>query len=220
MLARRQLLGLGSVLLLSGCAASPAPKPDAGSNPEAEPSEPPGPPAGSLAAGADASAAVRAQLDYALAHWADTESAEFGHLGDTDCVNFTSQTLLARGWSQDDEWWYSNDEGSFDYAPAWISSTALMTYLLARPERALALSDEQRDRVALGDIVQFDWDRSGDRDHTGVITAVHTDESGRVRLRYACHSGGEDYYDIDTEITKRHPDAAVHYWSVAEGNVA
>ncbi|NQX29045.1 amidase domain-containing protein [Microbacteriaceae bacterium VKM Ac-2854] len=210
MLARRGLLGLGGVLLLSGCAAAADPR-----SPRPTPSGTPAAPAGSLAAGADASAAVRAQLDYALAHWADTENAEFGHLGVTDCVNFTSQTLLARGWQQDDDWWYANDGGSVDYAPAWISSTALMNYLLDRPEKAVALDDEQRASVALGDIVQFDWDRSGDRDHTGVITAVHTDESGRTRLRYACHSGGEDYYDIDTEITKRHPDAAVYYWSLA-----
>lgn len=210
MLTRRGMLALGPALLLAGCAREPT-TPATASQPAAVD----GPPDGSLAAGAVVSAEVRAQLDYTLAHWADTESAEFGHLGDTDCVNFTSQTLLARGWQQDEEWWYRNDDGAVDYAPAWISSTALMRYLDARPERATALSDGQRAGVALGDIVQFDWDRSGDRDHTGVITAVATDAGGQVRLRYACHSGAEEYYEIDAEITRRHPDAAVYYWQLA-----
>ena len=139
------------------------------------------------------SAGVAAQLEYAYAHWDDTENDEFGMLDENDCVNFTSQTLLARGWETDDEWWYDEDGDPYASSDAWISSTALMYYLEEHPERATALTDDERDQVKVGDIVQFDWDDSGDRDHTAIVTAVITEADGihhhRVRRPHGCHVG-------------------------------
>ncbi|HEU0181928.1 MAG TPA: amidase domain-containing protein, partial [Agromyces mariniharenae] len=135
------------------------------------------------------SPAVAAQLEYVHEHWDSTESDEFGYLSENDCVNFTSQSLLARGWEPDDEWWYDEEDGDpYSSSDAWRSSTALMRYLEEHPELATALTDDQRDQVKVGDIVQFDWDDSGDRDHTGIVTAVITEADGSISIEYAGHT--------------------------------
>ena len=159
---------------------------------------------------------VAAQLEYAYAHWDDPDAERFGVIDENDCVNFTSQTLLARGWATDDEWWY--DEGGDAYASsgAWISSTTLRDYLLRHPERATPLTDDQRDQVKVGDIVQFDWDDSGDRDHTGVITAVVTEDDGSIDLEYAGHTDATWNRSVEWSITEQHPHGVAYYWSIPE----
>lgn len=162
------------------------------------------------------SPSVAAQLEYAYAHWDDPDAERFGVIDENDCVNFTSQTLLARGWATDDEWWY--DEGGDAYASsgAWISSTMLRDYLLRHPERATPLTDDQRDQVKVGDIVQFDWDDSGDRDHTGVITAVVTEDDGSIDLEYAGHTDATWNRSVEWSITEQHPHGVAYYWSIPE----
>lgn len=168
--------------------------------------------------------AVDRQLAFVLANYDADESEEFGHFEENDCANFASQSLLARGWEMDEDWWYSHDlsrsdlvsdDGEVAYGAAWISSTALMNYVLDHPERGTALDDSERDRVALGDIVQFDWDRSGDRDHTGIVTRIETDADGTIAIYYAGHTDDTDFRSVDWAITEYHPGAAAHYWSVA-----
>ena len=162
------------------------------------------------------SSGVAAQLEYAYAHWDDTENDEFGMLDENDCVNFTSQTLLARGWETDDEWWYDEDGDPYASSDAWISSTALMSYLEEHPELATALTDDERDQVKVGDIVQFDWDDSGDRDHTGVVTAVITEADGSITVEYAGHTDATWDRSVDWAITEYHPGGVAYYWSIPE----
>lgn len=208
-----------TAVALSGCAVdrtadngTTGSGPAAGSSPAAESS----PSAQSTTSGEAAVALtpeVQAQVDYLLANFEATSSDEYGHLPDTDCVNFTSQSLLARGWEQDDEWWYSNDDGVYDYAPAWVSSTAFRDYLATRTDVATALTDDQRDKVKVGDIVQFDWDNSGDRDHTGVVTKVESTDSG-TKIYYAGHTDNTDYRSVDYAIDEVHPGGDAYYWSL------
>ena len=163
------------------------------------------------------SPAVAAQLEYVHDHWDETESDEFGFLAENDCVNFTSQSLLARGWETDDEWWYDEEDGDpYSSSDAWRSSTALMWYLEDHPERATALTDDQRDEVKVGDIVQFDWDDSGDRDHTGIVTAVITQPDGSIRIEYAGHTDATWDRSVDWAITEYHPGGVAYYWSIPE----
>jgi len=162
------------------------------------------------------SPAVAAQLEYAYAHWNDTESDEFGFLDENDCVNFASQTLLARGWETDDEWWYDESGDPYSSSEAWRSSTALMDYLEEHPERATALTDDQRDQVKVGDLVQFDWDDSGDRDHTAVVTAVITESDGSITIEYAGHTDATWDRSVDLAITELHPGGVAYYWSIPE----
>ena len=166
---------------------------------------------------ASLSPAVAAQLEYVREHWNDTESDEFGFLAENDCVNFTSQSLLARGWETDDEWWYDEEDGDpYSSSDTWRSSTALMRYLEDHPELATALTDDQRDRVKIGDIVQFDWDDSGDRDHTGIVTAVIAQPDGSITIGYAGHTDATWDRSVDWAITEYHPGGVAYYWSIPE----
>lgn len=164
---------------------------------------------------ASLSPAVAAQMQHVQANWQQTESAEFGYLDENDCVNFASQSLLMRGWVEDDEWWYAAGD-AYSSSTAWRSSTAFMEYLAAHPEKATLLTDDQRGQVRVGDIVQFDWDDSGDRDHTGIVTAILTNDDGSIDVRYAGHTDATWDRSVDEAITELHPGGVATYWSIAD----
>lgn len=170
----------------------------------ATPSEAPAPVAVNLG--------VQNQLAYVLAHWKDYNLDEYGQVGHNDCVNFTSQSLIARGWAMDGDWWTEGTGAGFDFSKAWVSSTSLMRYL-GDSGRASALTDDQRDQVKLGDIVQFDWDNSGDRDHTGIVTRIEA-SGDNIVIYYAGHTDDTDYRSVDWAITVNHPGGTAYYWSI------
>ena len=151
---------------------------------------------------------VAAEIAYTLAHW-DNYNSAYGRISGNDCVNFASQALTARGWAMDGQW--SFDPKTTGYSPAWSSSTAFADYLAAHPERATALSDSQRLRVKVGDVVQFDWNRSGDRDHTGIVTRVDKSPSG-VKIYYASHTISNDFKSVDESLANT--GGSVSYWSI------
>lgn len=156
---------------------------------------------------AKAAAALRAQqldaqLAYVEAHWSDYNSSEYGVISGNDCMNFTSQSLIARGWTMDSEWSYSSGGG---YSSAWASSTAFAEYMAAHPERGTALTNAQRDEVEVGDVVQFDWDGSGDWDHTGIVTRI----DGST-IYYSSHTSDNNDQSIDSASAGR-----IGFWSIA-----
>jgi len=150
---------------------------------------------------------ITAQIDYALAHWQDYNSEVYGVITGNDCVNFTSQSLIARGWTMDAEWSFSAGR----YSTAWASSTAFAAYLTAHPERATPLTADQRAEVKVGDIVQFDWDDSGDKDHTGIVTRVEPTATG-IEIYYAGHTNNTDYRSVDESLALS--GGNVSFWSV------
>lgn len=156
------------------------------------------------------SGSVAAQVDYMLTYWRDYNDA-YGVVVDNDCVNFTSQSLLERGWVEDDSW-YFNAANIYNSAPAWVSSTAFRKYLNSRPD-TVALDDSQRSQVAVGDIAQFDWDNSGDRDHTGVVTKVENTADG-IKIYFAGHTLDSDYRSVDDAITVDHPGGTAYYFHI------
>jgi len=194
-------------------AATPAAVPAATNDPaRVTPAEPAAPAA--VETEPALSAAVTAQVDYALAHWSleNYNTAEWGVLGENDCVNFASQAMIARGWTMDGVWSSPKKGNAYDASVAWRSSTAFMNYIESTG-RATALTDQQRDQVKVGDIVQFDWDNSGDRDHTGIVTKVEK-VGDTVAISFAGHTLDSDYRSVDTAITVDHPGGAAYYWSV------
>jgi hypothetical protein len=156
--------------------------------------------------------AVQAQLDYALAHWNDYNTDQYGVITGTDCVNFTSQALIERGWTMDDAWYASGTGSDFDFSSPWVSSTAFMNYV-ADTGRATALTDDQRDQVKLGDVVQFDWDNSGDRDHTAIVSRIEG-TGDDIEIFYVGHTDDTDYRSVDVAITENHPGGTAYYWSI------
>lgn len=155
-----------------------------------------------------AASPVDAQMSYLLAHYDDRNVAEFGQLGGTDCVNFTSQGLLARGWTMNAEWWHSEVSGVQEYGRPWISSTALMNYLAAHPELAEEVSV---DGVVVGDLAQFDYKNTGIRNHTGTISRI-TGEGADRTVFLVQHSDDAAYKPVDSLIASHGGTGTVHYW--------
>jgi hypothetical protein len=151
------------------------------------------------------------QLNYVLKYWKNYNVREYQTLPDNDCVDFTSQSLLKRGWKEQGAWTHAKEV--LDSGLAWRSSTSMRDFLRIHPELATALTDQQRAKVKLGDIVQFDWDRTGDRDHTGVVTRIVHTASG-IKIYFAGHTKDSAYRSVDTAITKDHPGGVAYYWSV------
>jgi hypothetical protein len=140
---------------------------------------------------------IDAQVAYVLAYWSSYNTAEFPVISGYDCANFASQSLLARGWTMDAGW--NLDRGTGAMSPSWASSTALRDYLRTRTDRATELTDAQRDQVKVGDIAQFDWDDSGDRDHTAVVTRVERTAAG-TKVWVGGHTKDADFWDVDTAL--------------------
>ena len=157
-------------------------------------------------------AQAQAQVSYMLAHWTDYNTDAYGVITDNDCVNFTSQSLIERGWTMDDQWYAEGTGSDFVTSSPWISSTAFRDYV-AQSGRATALTDDQRDQVKIGDVAQFDWDNSGDRDHTGVVTRIEG-SGDDIQIYYAGHTDDTDFRSVDYAITEKHPGATAYYWSI------
>lgn len=160
---------------------------------------------------------VAKQLAYALSHWKNYNTAEYGDLNSVggDCANFVSQTLIARGWKMNDTWY--NHDAAASWSPQWGYVPAMDDYFAANAKTLglVRLSSDQRDKVALGDIGIFDWEGDGDRDHVEVVTAInHVD--GKITIEFASHNDDYDYRDLDTTLTVQHPGGAMHFWHLTK----
>ncbi|MFK4730374.1 amidase domain-containing protein [Agromyces mediolanus] len=151
---------------------------------------------------------IDAQLGYVLAYWSDYNTDGYTVISGNDCANFTSQSLIARGWTMSGDWYY--DAGTGAMSASWSSSTAMRDWLLGRPDLATPLDDSQRAQVKVGDIAQFDWDASGDRDHTAIVTRVERSDAG-TRIWVGGHTKDADYWDVDEAIAGG---GTVNYFSV------
>lgn len=156
---------------------------------------------------------VDRQLQYALAHWQNYNSAQYGDLNPVggDCANFVSQTLIARGWSMDDQWY--NTGAADDWSPAWGYVPAMDEYFTENAQRLglERLGLDQLDQVALGDIAMFDWDNDGSLDHVQVVTTIDK-VGGTVTVKMASHNEDFDYRDLDQIVTESHPGATGYFW--------
>jgi len=153
---------------------------------------------------------VDAQLAYLDEHWQQRNTSAFGSLSGTDCVNFTSQGLLARGWTMNADWWQVSVFGWNRYAKPWISSTAFRDYLAAHPELGSPVDAAD---AQLGDIVQFDWDNSGNRDHTATVSRIDADGT----IRVIQHSADRQFEPVDALIADHaEGDGAIYFWHPAD----
>ncbi|TYL53334.1 amidase domain-containing protein [Agromyces mariniharenae] len=152
---------------------------------------------------------IDAQVAYVLTYWSSYNSAQYPVIDGYDCANFASQSLIARGWAMDGGWYLDGGTGAM--SPSWASSTALRDYLRTRTDRAIELDDSQRSQVKVGDIAQFDWDGSGDRDHTAVVTRVEHSDAG-TKVWVGGHTKDADFWDVDTALATG--GGSVSYFSI------
>lgn len=134
------------------------------------------------------------QMAYAFKNWNAYSNRTFGYLSGNDCANFASQTLLARGWKRTAQWF---NYGPGNWSGAWVSSTALSSYLSSRPDLATRLNYRQRDQVAVGDIVQFRWPGHSKKysawEHTAVVSKVVVLPDGTHDVYYVAHTLNRQY---------------------------
>ena len=90
--------------------------------------------------------AVDRQLGYAFAHWNDYNLGDYGdfNLWGGDCMNFASQTLVARGWTPTTDWFNDAQE---DWAPAFVHVPSFDEWLASHPEYG-AVKFAHTDRAA------------------------------------------------------------------------
>ncbi|MFE4468539.1 amidase domain-containing protein [Leifsonia sp. NPDC056824] len=160
---------------------------------------------------------VDQQLSYAMAHWNNYNTAQYGDLNPVggDCANFVSQTLIARGWQMNSEWY--NHDAAADWSPAWGYVPAMDDYFRQNATQLglTRYSLDQRDKIKVGDIVMFDWNNNNSLDHVQIVSAVST-VNGKVTIQMAGHNTDTDYRDLDHTITVDHPGATGHFWSLSK----
>lgn len=158
---------------------------------------------------------VDRQLAYAIAHWDEYNLAEFGDFNPWggDCQNFVSQTLVARGWVPNGEWFNVAQQ---DWAPAFVHVPSFDEYLRAHPELgAVEVPIDERTAVKLGDLVVFDWDDDGSLDHIEVVARIEPRPDGGFAIATLGHSDVNSWYrDLDRAITVEHPGASASFWSI------
>ncbi|MFF1571430.1 DUF1287 domain-containing protein [Leifsonia sp. NPDC058292] len=165
----------------------------------------------------EVSSPVDKQLNYAMTYWKNYNTAEWGDLNSVggDCANFVSQTLIARGWTQNDDWY--NKDAAGDWAPAWGYVPSMDAYFRANAA-SLGLTEysfDQRDKIKVGDIVMFDWNDNDSLDHVQIVSAVEN-VNGQVKIKMVGHNEDSDYRDLDDAITVDHPGGIGHFWSLSK----
>jgi len=200
-----RVIRIASLLLLVGMGLSSCSGVN-GSRPVHEPR-----PTGAIERSTDSR--VVAQIAYARAHFKNPNRVKFGDFGDTDCVNFASQTLLARGWKMDSGWSFSSNASGKQYSHSWISTIFMREYLLKHPERATLLTWDQRDTVQAGDIAEFDWDASGNPDHMAIVSGIEMRNGKRVIL-LTSHSPAAFDWPIEDAVAEHGDQTRVNFWRI------
>ena len=144
---------------------------------------------------------VQSQLEYIAGHFRDKSRSTWGYIPSFNCANFASQSLIARGYKQTSKW-HNRMGATWSVSRTWTSSTALSKYVKSF-SGSKQISYENRNQVQVGDLVFFDWDKSGDRDHSGVVTAILTTVSG-PKIYYASHTAHGLYQSVVVATTLLH----------------
>jgi hypothetical protein len=158
--------------------------------------------------------AVDRQLEYAFRYWDDYNTVFFGDFNawGGDCMNFVSQTLLARGWAPTEDWFNLAQE---DWAPAFVHVPSFDEWLSSHPEYGAQRRGLGRiDDVKIGDIVVFDWDGDGSLDHAQVVSSTRVVD-GETEVLMVGHNVDSTYRSIDDALEEQGtPKATVHFWSI------
>jgi hypothetical protein len=157
---------------------------------------------------------VDRQMEYAFRYWSDYNLAEFGTFNPVggDCVNFVSQTLLARGWEMTSSW--HNYNAGAQWTGPWIHVPSFDTWLRNNPQYgAVQLNFDQRDQVKIGDLVVFDWNVNNSLDHIQVVSAID-EVDGRLEIKMVGHNKDTDFRDLDDTVSVDHPGASGYFWSL------
>lgn len=155
---------------------------------------------------------VDAQLAYLQTYWENYNLAEWGNYNPLggDCVNFTSQGLIHRGWAMDDRW---NSPGAKGMASKpWISTTAMEAYL--KDQGFVSNDNDHLDRVRPGDVGIFDWGEKGPGvDHTMTVSKVEYTADGPI-VYFVSHNSDGANRELQEVLFVQHKDSKVRIYSI------
>lgn len=158
--------------------------------------------------------AVDRQLEYAFAHWNSYNTAYYGDFNawGGDCINFVSQTLVARGWVPTSDWFNDAQE---DWAAAFVHVPSFDEWLSEHPEYgAVRMGLDQIDDVKIGDVVLFDWEGDGSLDHAQVVSGIDQVD-GQTDVLMVGHNVDSTYRSITAALAEQgHESAQVYFWSI------
>ncbi len=161
--------------------------------------------------------AVDRQLQYAFAHWNNYNLAEYGDFTPWggDCMDFVSQTLVARGWATTPDWF---NDAQQEWANAFVDVPSFDAWLSSHPEYgAVRLDGSQRAKLKIGDIVMFDWNDDGSLDHAQIVSGIQM-INGKLHIYLVGHDIDTNYRDLDQALaTEGDPNAKVYFWSLPVG---
>ena len=90
-----------------------------------------------------------------------------------DCTNFASQALRAGGWADDlgwyrsaENWWYNSANETW----SWINVNFWASFAYSYSGRVYSLSNVWN--MGLGDVLQVDGSKDGNKDHTMMVSYV------------------------------------------------
>ena len=157
--------------------------------------------------------AVDRQLEYAFRYWDVYNRAAYGDFNawGGDCMNFVSQTLVARGWWLMPDWFNSAQE---DWAPAFVHVPSFDEWLAGHPEwGAVLLHEQDWDQAKLGDVVVLDWEGDGSLDHAQVISRITSADAKGIEM--VGHNVDSTYRSIEQALAEQGRDSArVWIWSI------
>jgi len=155
---------------------------------------------------------VKAQLAYLQTYWENYNLAEWGDYNPLggDCVNFTSQGLIARGWVMDGQW--SSPGASGMASKPWISTTAMEAYL--KGQGFVSNDNDHLDRVRPGDVGIFDWGEKGPGvDHTMTVSKVEYTADGPI-VYFVSHNSDGAYRELQETLFVTHQNSTVRIYSI------
>jgi hypothetical protein len=147
------------------------------------------------------------EIAYVNNNWYTLGATGYSYIPNEDCANFVSEALYAAGWKTDASW----HPNSID----WVSSTHFRNYALSTYPNIKELKGvEAFSQVKVGDIAQFDWNNTGIRNHTAVVTKVQKLSDGTWQVWVGEHTDPYQYRNVKDMVTKVHPGATVYFLSL------
>lgn len=154
---------------------------------------------------------VQREMKYIADYWYTTgPKGSFSYIPNLNCANFVSQALYARGWKMNKTWY--NKGGK--HSPAWTSANALGRYIKSKGGVKLTDSAKNRKRISVGDVVQFDWERDGITNHSGIVSKIVKKKNGEIKVFVAESTDPYQYRSLNEMIHKIHPGAKAWFWKL------
>jgi len=137
-------------------------------------------------------------VNYANVWW-NKANPDYEHY-DVDCTNFVSQCLFAGGipmnytGKRETGWWYEGYEnGRERWSFSWAVANSLQLYMQSSHTGLRVETVDSARKLALGDIISYDWDGNTQYQHTAIVTGF--DPSGEPLVNAHTNDSRNRYWD-------------------------